>query len=316
MKRVFLAMFVVLSALLVALPSLACSKTTSSGQTTIIPEGANFVLDVKLDQLTGDTDIADAYKAAAKDYPGTPATLDAAIGEITNDSGVNLRDFSRVLLFFNSGEPGQSGFGDSGAAIITGNFQQDKFVTDIGKSMNETLTPTDYNGFTIYTSEGQEDGLSFLGDQQAVIGTMQTVKDVIDVKRGDKPALNSQMAETYSNLGDSLIRLVISLPPDLMERAQKGLPPELPSSIADLLDINVLGVGIVKEGNSFIIQFKLLYPSDSAAASASNAFKALKLVAPGLSENVWQEPADPGSIAVLIPFLDKASASTKGSFLN
>ncbi len=50
-----------------------------------------------------------------------------------------------------------------------------------------------------------------------VVGTMQPVKDVIDVKKGDAKALSGEVLDTYNKLGDALIKVAMAVPPGMAE---------------------------------------------------------------------------------------------------
>ena len=73
---------------------------TGPGLTAIelVPQDANLVANIQISEIINDQDLSDAY-AEFESEPGQPQTLEEALDELVNETGIDLRDFSEVVIF-------------------------------------------------------------------------------------------------------------------------------------------------------------------------------------------------------------------------
>src|SRR4030043_355585 len=194
-----------------------CSQSGRDGADRIdlVPETANMIGHVELSGIAGDADIAEIYAALPKEE-GDPQTIEEAIAELMELSGLDLRAFEEAWIF---GDMWQLGDGpDYAGAILKDGFEQSSLLASVESAVGETLVSMEHQGHTIYTWGDKKTGLAFLTGDLLVAGSMQAVKDVIAVSEGTMPAIEGDLLKRYDALGDGLLRLAAVVPPGLMEQ--------------------------------------------------------------------------------------------------
>lgn len=237
-RYLVVGLIVILLAVMVAL--VGCSTTQPSPPSTQIPpaapQRADLLCKVDLAKITADEDFAELYQVIAAQNPDIPQTLDAALGQVENQTGIDPRDFTEAVAFADTStliQSVESTQGSSGlpyyGALVEGNLEESSFILSIEAKMGLMLTRGDYQGCTIYTiatldSEDEVLSIAFPADGQFIIGTSQAVKDVIDVTVGLQEPISGDVFDLYSQLGDALIKVASRVPESLTEQ----IPDEIP----------------------------------------------------------------------------------------
>jgi hypothetical protein len=103
------------------------------------------------------------------------------------------------------------------------------------------------------------------------------VKDVIQVKEGNREALGGDVIETYNELGDALIKMV-SLQAYLGEETLPDSLPGLPIDLSPFADIEKSTLVLNKQGHTISMETKLYFSNSESAESAENLVSFIELL--------------------------------------
>ncbi len=262
-KFVFLGIVILIALPLVMM--VGCGGRGSSNSLALVPQKANMVGEVSLGEILSDDDFADIFDRLPKKYED-PQTFNDALDAFEGETGIDLRQFDSGVFF---GDVSQSE-SESGyfGVIVVGDFNKSDLVSALEEYMGENLGTVDYKGYEIYTGANDQAALCFLSDRTLVIGGMVPVKDVIQVKEGDRPPLSGDLLETYNGLGDALIKVASVVPSDQTQQRLLGNFSESQINLSAFSDVQRTGIALIKEAQA--ISFKAdLYFTDSQSAEDS-----------------------------------------------
>jgi len=235
----------------------------------LVPEGANLIAVIQVSKIVNDRDLRDAYDEAEKE-PGQRQTVEEALDELGEETGIDLDDFSQAVIFADIATLEQA---DYLGVILEGTFDEEQFVDNIQEAMGEELTTSDYKGYKLYkyAVEGEEAGIAFLSDRTLLLGTPQAVKDAIDVSKGDKRKVGGAILDAYNRLGDALIKFAFEAPEEAREALTEGLVPgEMPISVDPFEGIDILGFAINKKGDTITTRITPHFLSTDSAEDAKD----------------------------------------------
>lgn len=233
----------------------------------LVPQEANLVASIQISRILTDADLIAAYDGWEKD-PEMPQTFEQAMDQVADEVGIDPRDFSEAVIFGDiESEDYYLG------AIITGTFDREALIESIEQAIGEEMTTTEYKGYAIYTItiEGEEGAICFLSDDSFVCGSIDAVRDVIDVKEGE-PGLSGTVAEAYISLGDVWIKVAAEVPEEWMGEIPEE---EVPIGLEAFEDVQVVGFGFNKAGQTLSAQIKLYFSSSQSAAGAEDTISGL-----------------------------------------
>jgi len=235
--------------------------------TEFIPQDANLIANIQVSRILNDQDLRDAYAEFEKE-PGQPQTLEEALDELVDEIGIDLRDFSEVVIFADIATLAQTGYL---GVIVEGTFNESQLIDSIEQKSGEEFTTRDYKGYGLYTDEGEEFGIAFLTDRMLLLGTMEAVKDAIDVSKGDREQISGKIVDTYNRLGDALIKFTFEVPEEAREALTEELVPgEIPISLDSFADIDIVGFALNKRAETITIQITPHFLSTDSAQDAKD----------------------------------------------
>lgn len=256
---------------------LGCSKGDQAEVTPIdlVPEKSNMIGYLDLARILEDEDFAGFYQAIQKEDAEVPSTLDEALAMLGGD-------LEEALLFGDisdmSGGGSISDLAEGGelpdvsategyfGIIVKGTFEEDGLISTIASATGEYLETIAYNDHTLYTDSSEESAIAFLGKDAFIIGSMQSVEDVISVWEGEQSAISGKLLDNYNNLGDVLFKLAIVLPPDLIEESlPESSGEEMPIDLSVFGDIEVIALTMDKQGESLPFALELCFSNSESA---------------------------------------------------
>ncbi len=233
----------------------------------LVPQDANLIANIQISKIINDRDLRDAYDEAEKEA-GQPQTIEEALDELVEETGIDLRDFSEVVIFADIATLTQAGYL---GVIVEGTFNETQFINNIEQQTGEEFTTSDYKGYRLYTDEGEEFGIAFLTNRVLLLGTMEAVKDAIDVSKGDREQVGGIILDAYNRLGDALIKFAFEVPEEAREALTEGLVPgEIPISLDPFADIDIVGFAINKRAETITIQINPHFLSTDSAQDAKD----------------------------------------------
>jgi len=232
-----------------------------------VPQDANLIANIQISEIINDRDLRDAYAEFEKEA-GQPQTLEEALDELADETGIDLRDFSEVVIFADIATLAQAGYL---GVIVEGTFNESQLIDSIEQESGEEFTTSDYKGYRLYTDEGEEFGIAFLTSRVLLLGTMEAVKDAIDVSKGDREQISGIVVDAYNRLGDALIKFAFELPEEAREALTEELAPgEIPISLDPFADIDIVGFALNKRAETITIQINPHFLSTDSAQDAKD----------------------------------------------
>jgi len=247
---------------------IGCSETQDKSAPVaaieMVPQRADMVAQITLNDILDDAALESLYTRLPKD-PDDPQTFEEGIAIAREQTGIDLRDLEEILIFgdTSSGTGNQSYIG----AISTGTFTEDSFIADIEESTENSFNSFDYKGYEMYTDEARQWAMAFLNDNTLVMGDLELVEDVIDVRVGDEPALAGDVLEKYNRLDSALVKLATNIAPeytqDALDEAYSLLP--VPIDLSAVADLETAGLTIDREEESIALDLELCFSSAQSA---------------------------------------------------
>jgi hypothetical protein len=301
------AVFAVIT-ILIVLPLIMMVGCGSGGGSAnpieLVPQGANLVGMVDLSLILSDDDFADIYDRLPKKSQD-PQTFSDALDSVREQIGIDLRQFGEGVFFGNVSESGDNGgyFG----FIVKGDFNRDDLISAIETRAGIKLSIIEYKGYEIYTNGNETSALSFLGNEMLVIGGMVPVKDVIQIKEGDRAALSGEVLDTYNELGNALVKLASVIP-----ESRRGVLPSLSDGssidLSSFADVEKGGLVLAKEGQTISLKIKLYFTNSKSAESAGRLVSLAQIFTDRL-------PIPEQGRALVPELLKKLKVNTSGTLL-
>jgi hypothetical protein len=228
----------------------------------LVPEGANLIANIQMSQIIDDRELRGAYDRTEKE-PEQPRTAEEALNQFVEETGLDLRDFSEVIMFADVATLEQA---DYLGFIVEGTFDEQQFIDSLEKEAGEEFTTSNYKDYKLYVDKAGESGVAFLSDRMLLLGTSKAVKDAIDVSKGVRNQVSGTILDTYNQLGDALIKFAVELPEEAREAlTEEPVPGDVPISLESFADIDILGLALNKEADTVTIQIKTHFLSTDSA---------------------------------------------------
>jgi hypothetical protein len=288
-KKVSFLLLMVL--LLVVSPLIGCSSGGATNPIELVPKNANVVGHVDLSKILQDKDLTGIYDQVPKD-PSYPQTFDDALAKLKDEYNIDLKSLQEGIFFADiSGSADQ---GNYSGVIIEGTFNKSDLIAAIQSAAGTELSTIKYKDYEIYTDELQESAIAFLSDNMLVIGAMEPVKDVIDVKKGDAKALSGEVLDTYNKLGDALIKVAVAVPSGVAEGQLGESASQILGDLSAFDKVKSVGMTLSKNNKSVALNVKLCCADSDSAQSIEQSINGLITFAQfltGMSENQQQNQA-------------------------
>jgi len=272
MKKVIILLLMVL--LLVVSSLVGCSN--SSGGVTnpigLVPKKANLVGQVDLSKILQDKDLTGIYDKVPKNS-SYPQTFDDALTQLKDQYNIDLNNFQEGLFF--ADVSGSTDQGNYTGVIVEGTFNKSDLIAAIQSAADVQLSTIKYKDYEIYTDELEETAIAFLGNTTFVIGEMQPVKDVIDVKKGDAKALSGEVLDTYNKLGDTLIKVAMAVPPGVAEGNLGQSASQVLGNLSAFDKVKTVGMTLSKGNSSVALNVKLCCADSDSAQSIEDSINVL-----------------------------------------
>jgi hypothetical protein len=321
----------VISLLTVALmlAAVACGSEPkgSISEKEAVPQRANLIARISLESALADNGIRNVYDKVDK---GTdvPATFDEFLQMFREQTGLDLKGFKEATLFGDITDPSQI-LPEQGVApsegylgvIVSGTFKKDELIAAIEKGTGQKLESEAYKGYDIYTGIEENSGaesasLAFLDEGVFVVGSVDAVKDVIDVKNGGKEGLGDDLLEAYEKLDGSWGKLALNIPGEWLSQ----LPDE-----QDIGGIGTLKLKAFKEmrmataaldraGDNFSLEIRVAFSGGASASGAKDAIDGFINVLQGLIKLAGGS-GDIPEMAALTDLLNSLHLSVSGNWL-
>jgi hypothetical protein len=269
------------------LTSFACGGGKETDTEKLVPEGSSLIGSIQVEKILNDVDLESIYRALPVDE-GDPQTIDQLLAEATEQTGVDIRKISHATFFADISRPGEFL-----GIIVRGSFDEDAVVAAFQKAGQASLKETKYKGRRIHASEDDSDqgALVVLDGENLVLGTLEAVQAVIDVQDGDRSRSSEELRDAFGDLEDGLIRLVLEVPPGvLQDQLPLGDIPLLGESVEDLpailgafQDLALVGLSLDLDGQDLKLRVTLDFGSADSATAFGDFLDGILKLATGAS---------------------------------
>jgi len=264
-----------LTAVTLVVTAAACNgKLAGVPQTAggLVPANANIVIGLKPHDILTDPDIVELIDEAMGAQSGyetsfTPRSLDDAMLMVERMIGVDIRDITEVIVFLDM----EADDYDYVGGILKGNFDEELIIDLVELFSGRPAQTSNHRGFTIRTFDGV--AVCFLDSGTVAVGPPYVVTDVIDVAAGVKESVGGDMLDAYASLDGMWLQAAVDFGEimsltGLLEEEIPGAP-EIPD--VDMLeDMEVMGMGIGKSGDTLTMEGKMYFPDAASAEEAKN----------------------------------------------
>jgi hypothetical protein len=279
--------------LLVVSPLIGCSN--SNGGVTnpigLVPKKANVIGHVDLSKILQDNDLTGIYDKVPKDS-SYPQTFDDALAKLKEEYNIDLKNFKEGVFFGDiSGSTEQ---GNYFGVIIEGTFNKSDLIAAIQSATGTELSTINYKDYEIHTDELEESAIAFLSDNMLVVGAMEPVKDVIDVKKGDAKAVSGEVLDNYNKLGYALIKVAVAVPSGVAEGQLGESASQVLGDLSAFDKVKSVGMTLSKNNESVALDVKLCCADSDSAQSIEQSINGLIIFAEfltSMSENQQQNQA-------------------------
>ena len=272
----------------IGLFAVACGDGGKNDELKLVPEGATLIGEIEAADILEKVDL-DSLLDALPAEEDVPQTIDEALDLIVSETGIDLRDISRAIIFGDL-EREDDYFG----LIVRGDFDEEGLVAAIERSTDSPLLTEIYKGRDLHIPQDDPDSFVFtLLDQDIlVLGTTDAVRDVIDVQEGDRRSVEGDVNAAFNDLPQGLIRLALAVPPEALEDAGwlgqsfLGQPnlfggPFISSEVSEKLE--VFGFALDQDGDALKFQIRLEFADQESASEVANLLDGILKVAVALA---------------------------------
>ena len=263
--------------------AIACTSVKAS-DSVLVPMTANTVVEVQLGKILSNPALQLAYEELVKVNPMWPQTANDVLNELFQKTGFDLSNISTAVFFSDIESTSQPENAYAGL-IASGTFDESKLIIKIQQQTQQTLTTSDYKGLTIYVGAQDKFAIVFLSQSQLAFGTPKAVQDVVDVNKGDQPALSGSIIDTLNRLGTALI-VGASVPPQsLFNQLGQKAHQQNTLSLGFSQNIDNVGFAIDQPSLSLSVRIDAHFSNTVSVQDAKDTITGLISVAKGSSQD-------------------------------
>lgn len=269
MKWILFVIIGIILIMLVAFPSCRSyqAPTALPSLSLFVPQRADLVAKVEIQQILDDGDFAYLYRQFAAVDSSMPRTVDQALDQVTDETGIDPRDFRQAVAFANTSELAQfmeSPYpgGPYWGALLKGSFAEKRMMLAIAGLFGREFETYRYKGDKIYNfTEGREVlfSFTFVSNDLIVVGSSRAVEDTIDVMAGDYEPISGIVYNLYESLPQAYFKAAFSVPPSISREipSSQEIDHDLHLNLRPLRDVNIVGCTFDNIGSTTITEVEL-----------------------------------------------------------
>jgi hypothetical protein len=271
MKKLILSLVLVIAVLI---PAAGCGNKVDFEPLELVPDGAQMVAGIRVSEALRDWSIYSQLDGSNQ----TSDQFDEAKEKFLNKTGINLNDISEAVLFAAFSENTSSERPEYAAVIMTGNFADKELVSRIEEKTEKKFIPEQYGNFTLYSDAKGESGLVLVNNTMLILGTVDALKDCLDVAGGESKAASGALIDTYNSLGEVMLRLSMVIPEKARESfTEQPVEEMMPVGMQAFADMETLGMAAVMSPQALTVKmnadFSVADSADKAAESLETMIK-------------------------------------------
>ncbi|MFH1448582.1 MAG: hypothetical protein ABIG39_07000 [Candidatus Micrarchaeota archaeon] len=263
------------------------------GELNLIPDKANTYIVFKPSEILSDKEFMESVTTA-----GQQGDFMTELERMEEESGVNPYKLTKATIFLDSERV--SGDYEYWGLIVLGEFDEQKVISKLKEK--GTLKEEQYGGFTIYTTPAnykipaeeivdlppRDSGasLAFINSGTFISGTMEALKDSIDVKNGKRQPLKDEGLDrvTTSVDKDAMLMLAIKVPAALEEEAS-DMSSSGPFDFSAFSKTTYLALSYGKAESQVSIKVSMLFKTPADATKVTELVEGLLLMSSSMLED-------------------------------
>jgi len=279
LKKLLVSCLVVLT----ILPLVVSCSVANASEITLIPGATNTVVKIQVGKILSNPALQVAYSELAKANAAWPQNTNEALNQLLQKTGFDLSTISNLVLFADIESANQTQNTYIGI-IASGIFNEAMLIDTIQQQTQQTLTTSDYKGLKIYSGEKDQFELAFLSQGQLVFGTPKAVRDVVDVSKGDQPALSGGVIDMLNRFGSALVVGASTAPQNLHSELSQQFFKQTTFSLKSFQDMDTLGFAIDQPSLSLSIRIDAHFLNVTSVQDSKDAITGLISLAKGASQ--------------------------------
>ena len=254
----------------------------------LVPAGSNLIAEVQLAKILADSDLKDLF-GALPDVGEIPGSLEEVLDLVIEETGVDPRQFDSLVIFARF-----SGFDEDteGALILRGSFDEEMLVEAIEMATRGGLEESEYKEHRIYLGDDEDNAFSVVEKGTLVLGSLEGVRSVIDVRVGDADPFSGPLADTLGELGDVLFKLALEVPEEAKQDFGQDFDFDFnilgePPLVEAFQDVQTVALSVDRVEDDLVFEAWADFTPESSAADTTEGLEAvLTLVRLSLGEEL------------------------------
>jgi len=258
---------------------------SGSGPTDLIPQRANIVGSVAVDQSLDALDMGQFFEMFSSGLPGEQDGFNKFFSIEQLEEGGIFGAVSRADIF---GQMTDSDDLDYFGALLHGSFDESKLIAELEAVSGRTLVQRTYNGSNVYSPQDnpEEYDLSVLDGSTFALGTGGALNDIIDIKAEDADSASGPLITTFNGLSGGLFGLAVEVPEELVDGSDLGFLSELgdlPISLDFVSALEIVGLSGNLNGDTLDLKVTMDFSNEEAAESLGSFIGGIAALAAGFS---------------------------------
>ncbi len=247
------------------MPAASCGGGIQYEAIEIVPEGAEIVAGMKVSEALRNWQLY----AELQGSENATRQFDEIKEQFLDETGIDMNDISEAVIFGKEQSleaPEYAGF------IMTGNFADRDVIDRIEKNTGHTFTEELYCKITVYIDDDSNFAAVRISNTMMIIGSIQAVKDCIDVIEENIGPLSGTVLDTYNDLGDVMIKLAMHIPQETKETfAEQPGGEMMPVGFEAFEDMQSLGLAADLGTQALTVNVNIEFsPAESAPKAAES----------------------------------------------
>jgi hypothetical protein len=256
---------VCLTLALMLIPATGCGEGVKYEALEIVPEGIDMLAGIQVSEALRNWQL---YSELDGDE-STEEQFDDMEESFIEEVGIDLNDISNAVIF---GKESSMETMEYIGIILEGNFADDALIDNIERETGNKFETQQYGDFTLYTDANADAAVVPLNNTMIVMGSIQAVKDCIDVINGDLSRVSNGVLGTYDDMGDVMFKLALMIPQEARETlADQPEGDVMPVGLESFEDMQSLGLAADLGTQTLTIKVNVEFSSTESAAKAAES---------------------------------------------
>ncbi len=263
----FILVFLALALMLISAAS--CNGSVTYEPLELVPEGIDMMAEIKVSEMLRNWQLYSELEGNEK----TDEQFDEMKEGFTDEIGIDLNDISKAIIFARESSAETMEYT---GIILEGNFTDQDLITNIEKETGNTYKAEKYGDLTLYSDTNADAAILPLNKTMIVMGSIQAVKDCIDVIEGNLSQVSGVVLDTFVDMGDVMFKLAMIIPQEARESfADQPDEDIMPVGLESFKDMQSIGLAADLGTQTLIIKVNIDFSPAGSAAKAAESLETM-----------------------------------------